>query len=89
MILSPLAGHLKQRIADYFQTNIWITTSGTFTDPPLQCALSVLGADRIIFAIDYPFSPNEAGRAFLDKAQLNSADRENIAHRNAERLLRL
>jgi hypothetical protein len=89
MILSPLARHLRQRVADYFRTNIWITTSGIFTDPPLQCALSVLGADRIIFAIDYPFSPNEAGRAFLDKAQLNSADREKIAHGNAERLLRL
>jgi predicted TIM-barrel fold metal-dependent hydrolase len=89
MILSPLAGHLRQRVADYFRTNILITTSGIFTDPPLQCLLSVLGADRLMFAIDYPFSPNEAGRAFLEKAQLDLVDREKIAHGNAERLLRL
>jgi hypothetical protein len=89
MVLSPLGEDLRQRVADYFQTNIWITTSGMFTNPPLQCALSVLGADRILFAVDYPYSPNEAGRALLDKARLSSTDRDKIAHGNAERLLRL
>lgn len=88
-VLTPLSPTLRQRVADYFQTNIWITTSGFFTHAPLQCALSVVGADRIIFAVDYPFSANKAGRAFLDSAAISQADRIKIAHRNAERLLRL
>ncbi len=88
-ILTPLSPKLRQRVADYFQTNIWITTSGVFTEPPFQCALSVLGADRILFAVDYPFSANKVGRAFLDAAPISKADRAKIAHGNAEHLLGL
>lgn len=88
-VLTPVSPKLRQRVADYFQTNIWITTSGFFTHAPFQCALSVLGADRILFAVDYPFSTNRAGRAFMDSAAIGEADRVKIAHGNAERLLRL
>jgi len=87
--LSPVATHLKRRVGEYFQENFYITTSGYFTDPPLLCALMVLGADRIMFSVDYPFSDNAAGRAFLDRAPISAADRERIAHGNAERLLRM
>jgi predicted TIM-barrel fold metal-dependent hydrolase len=85
--LSPVATHLKRRVGEYFRENFYITTSGYFTDPPLLCALMVLGADRILFSVDYPFSSNEQGRAFLDRAPVSEADREKIAHGNAERLL--
>lgn len=88
-VLTPQSPTLRQRVAEYFQTNIWVTTSGFFTHAPLQCALSVLGADRLIFAVDYPFSANQAGRAFLDSAAISQSDRAKIAHENAERLLRL
>jgi len=87
--LTPAAPHLQRRVADYFQANFQITTSGYFTLPPLLCSLLVVGADRIMFAVDYPYSPNADGRAFLDRLPLNQADREKIAHGNAERLLRL
>ena len=87
--LSPVATHLNRRVGEYFQENFYITTSGYFTDPPLLCALMVLGADRIMFSVDYPYSDNAAGRAFLDRAPISAADREKIAHGNAERLLRM
>lgn len=86
--LSPVAA-LRRPLRDYFLENFYITTSGFFTDPPLLCALSVVGADRILFSVDYPFSTNEVARAFLDAAPISQEDREKIAHRNAERLLRL
>jgi uncharacterized protein len=87
--LSPVAPHLDRRVGEYLQENFYITTSGYFTDPPLLCALMVLGADRIMFSVDYPFSDNTAGRTFLDRAPISAADREKIAHGNAERLLRM
>ena len=79
----------KPSIRDYFKSNIHITTSGFFDHESLQCAVSVLGADRIIFAVDYPFSLNVDGRKFIDSAPLGEAEREAIAHGNAERLLEL
>jgi uncharacterized protein len=81
--------HLKRTVAEYFRTNFHVTTSAYFTVPPLQCALSVLGADRIMFSVDYPFCAAEDGTAFLRSAPLAEPDREKIAHGNAERLLKL
>jgi hypothetical protein len=65
-ILSHAAPYLRQPVADYFQSNIHCTTSGYFTLPPLRCALEVIGIDRLLCSVDYPYSPNTRGRAFLD-----------------------
>jgi uncharacterized protein len=81
--------HLKRTVAEYFCDNFHITTSAYFTVPPLQCALSVVGADRIMFSVDYPFCAAQDGTEFLLSAPLAQADREKIAHGNAERLLKL
>ena len=87
--LTPQARHLQRPVPDYFLQNFHITTSGFFTDPPLLLALQIMGADRIIFSVDYPFSANERGRAFLDNLPVSPADKEKISHLNAERVLRL
>ena len=88
-MLTPVAKQLHRPVPEYFLHNFHITTSGFFTDPPLLLALQVVGADRIIFSVDYPFSANEQGRAFLDHASISPADKEKISHLNAERLLGL
>jgi uncharacterized protein len=87
--VTPFAKNLKRPVASYFATNIHITTSGLFTAPPLYLALQVIGADRIMFSVDYPYSSNEQGRAFLEKLSLSPADFDKITHQNAKRLLRL
>jgi uncharacterized protein len=87
--LSPQVTGLPHSVAEYAHGHLHITTSGIFTVPPLLCALMVFGADRIIFSVDYPYSANEQGRAFLDSAPVSPEDREKIAHGNAERLLNL
>jgi hypothetical protein len=90
-VLSGGATHLRQPVADYFQSNIHITTSGYFSRPPLQCALEVVGIDRMMFSVDYPFSPNTRGRAYLDglKEVLSSEDLAKLTHGNAEAVLGL
>ena len=88
-VLSPAATHLKGRVADYFHEHFYVTTSAYFTLPPFQCALAVLGIDRLLFSVDYPFSDNDEARRFLDTVPLSPADLEKLAHGNAERLLGL
>jgi uncharacterized protein len=80
---------LQRSVSDYVRENVHVTTSGFFSTPPLLTALLEVGADRLMFAVDYPFSRNEQGRTFLDQMPVSSLDREKIAHGNAERLLRL
>jgi len=90
-VLSRAAGNLQRPVADYFQSNIHLTTSGYFTRPPLRCAVDVVGIDRLMFSVDYPFSTNVQGREFLtDSAQwLSGADMAKLSFGNAERLLKL
>ncbi len=88
-VVTPFTNGLKKSVAEYFHSNVHITTSGIFTAPPFYLALEVVGADRIIFSVDYPYSSNEQGRAFLDTLSLSPVDFEKITHANAERLLKL
>ncbi len=83
--------HLKQTVVDYFRTNIHLTTSGYFSQPPLRCAVEVVGIDRLLFSVDYPFSPNTHGRKFLSDAAewLSEAEIEKLTGGNAERVLKL
>jgi hypothetical protein len=80
---------LALRPSEYFARNIWVTTSGMFSLPPVLCAVQVLGVDRVLFSVDYPFGGNPAGRALLDALPLAAADKAKIAGGNAERVLRL
>jgi len=89
MILSRDTKHLKRRVGEYFQEHFYITTSGYFTVPPFLCTLQVIGADRILFSVDYPYSPNAAGRNFLNALPVSPEDLGKISHGNAERLLKL
>ncbi len=70
-------------------SHLHISTSALLTLPPLLCALMTFGADRILFGVDWPFTPNEAGRRLLDLAPLPAHDVEKIAHLNAERVFKL
>ena len=89
VFLARSAAHLKRRVSEYFHENFYITTSGCFTLPPFLCALQVVGADRMLFSVDYPYDSNAAGRAFLNALPVSAEDLAKISHGNAERLLKL
>jgi uncharacterized protein len=87
-VLRQQAG-LSRPLEDYVSQNFHFTTSGMFSYPPLTCLLEVIGADRVMLSVDYPYSSNEEGRDFILRAPISESDREKIAFRNAERLLGL
>lgn len=74
---------------DLFQAHFHITTSGFFSDPALLLCIQEMGVDRILFAVDYPFVPNEPGPKWIERLMLNTGDKAKILHGNAERLLRM
>src|ERR1700747_1490930 len=73
----------------YFARTIWVTTSGLFSIAPVMCTVQVLGVDRVLFSVDYPFGSNADGRALLDTLPLSREDVAKIAAATAERGLRL
>jgi predicted TIM-barrel fold metal-dependent hydrolase len=76
-------------VADVVREHVHITICGYTTVPPLLCALSVFGADRIMFSTDYPYGDCAEHSRFLADAPISPMDREKIAHGNAETLFRL
>jgi 5-carboxyvanillate decarboxylase len=72
--------------SEYFRRNFVITTSGIDDPDVLGLALSAVGADRIMFAIDYPYEDPAAAMAFLRDVPLTDDQRTAIGHRTAERV---
>jgi uncharacterized protein len=82
-------GHLQRPISRAIVDQVWLTTSGIFTQPPFDAALQTFGIDRLMFSVDYPYAPNAKGRAFLDGVSLSPADMAKLTHGNADALLKL
>ena len=82
-------GNRKTPFRDTFREHFWITTSGNFSTPALLCCVMELGADRILFSVDYPFVPNPPGVKWMQDVPLGPEDRAKILHGNAQRLLKL
>jgi len=80
---------LKKTPLQYIKDNLVVTTSGNWFEPAFVCTLLALGVDNILWAVDWPFEANAVAMDFFRKLSLSEADKEKIAHGNAERLLRL
>jgi 2,3-dihydroxybenzoate decarboxylase len=79
----------KTAFRDVFSEHFYLTTSGNFSDPALLCSIQELGADRILFASDWPFVENKEGVDWMKQVPLSAEDREKILSGNARRLLKL
>lgn len=88
-VMAPAVTGLKRPISAYLRENVHYTFSGFNFTPTFLDLLLQVGIDRIMFSADYPYGSMEQARAFLDHLPVRAADRERIAHGNAERLLGL
>jgi 5-carboxyvanillate decarboxylase len=86
---SGTATRADKKPSEYIKENFYITTSGMFWHPALQCCYSALGADRILFAVDHPYESNKDAVQFMDTASICDSDKEKIYHLNAEKLFGL
>ncbi|HEY1361992.1 MAG TPA: amidohydrolase family protein [Xanthobacteraceae bacterium] len=80
---------LKRSPAQYLRENLVVTCSGNFSDAAFRCAAAALGIDNVLFSVDWPYESNRAAVDFLGRQALAPHELEKVAHRNAERVLRL
>jgi predicted TIM-barrel fold metal-dependent hydrolase len=80
---------LARPISAYLRENVHYTFAGFNFTPTFLDLLLQVGVDRIMFSADHLYGSMSEARAFLDRLPVSSADREKIAHANAERLLRM
>lgn len=80
---------LKLTPSEYFKRNFWITTSGVNWVPALELCIKVLGAENIMWAVDYPYQETAEATQWLNDAAISEEDKEKIFHRNAERVFKI
>jgi predicted TIM-barrel fold metal-dependent hydrolase len=81
--------YLSRSLAKTITDQVYITSSGFFSNPPFVAALQTFGIDHLMFSVDYPYATNEDGRRFLDNVPLAPSDVAKFAYGNADRLLKL
>lgn len=65
---------LQRSVADTLKEQFYVTTSGYFSQPPFECARAVVGFERMMYSVDYPFSPNSKGVEFLRSLGLSAEE---------------
>ena len=89
MRFSPRGYQGKRLLGEYFLQNFYITTSGNFCTPSFQCALAMVGIDRIMFSADYPFENNKDAADWFDTLPIAESDKLKIGRTNANKLFKL
>jgi predicted TIM-barrel fold metal-dependent hydrolase len=80
---------LPKALREYYCEHFWLTTSGNFSFPALQCCMLEMGVDRILFSVDWPWNSNVEGVTFMENIPVSREDKEKMFHGNVERLLKM
>jgi len=80
---------LKLTPGEYFKRNFWITTSGVNWMPALELCIKVLGVDRIMWAINYPYQETVEATQWLNDAPLSDEQKALLFHRTAEKVFKI
>ncbi len=88
-VMTPAMTKLKRPVSDYLRDNVHYTVSGFNFPATFLNLLLEVGVGRIMFSADHPYQSMEQAKAFLQQIPVSAADRERIAHGNAEKLFGL
>lgn len=79
-------GKLDRTIERYIKDNFYVTPSGIFSERYLRNSIEIMGADRVMFSVDYPFQFVTDAKSFLTGADISDDEKALIAHGNWQRL---
>ncbi|HEX7760848.1 MAG TPA: amidohydrolase family protein [Caulobacteraceae bacterium] len=80
---------LNKTITDYMRQNVYVTTSGMAWSPAIKFTQDVLGADRVMYAMDYPYEYVADEVRAHDLLDISDSDKKMLMQTNAERVFKL
>ena len=86
-MMPPEVSGLSRTITDTYRSHVFVTPSGMLNLAHFEFIKAVLGVERIIYSVDYPFLSNTGAQDFLEMLPIDQAAKERIASGNAEALL--
>jgi 2,3-dihydroxybenzoate decarboxylase len=75
---------IELKPSEYLRRNIWITTSGMAWAPAIMFCREVLGADRVMYAMDYPYEYQVDEVRWQDDLPLTVAEKKQFYQTIAE-----
>jgi gamma-resorcylate decarboxylase len=85
----PTGVAAKRTMSEYLRDNFYLTTSGNFRTPTFVEVMMEVGADRLLFSVDYPFEETAEAAEWFDRLEISEHDRVKIGRTNALHLFKL
>jgi len=80
---------LKHPVSHYFRNNIWVTTSGVGWEPGIKFCMDVLGPERVLYAMDYPYQQSSDEVAAYDRLTISDEHKKMLMEGNARKVFNL
>lgn len=87
--LPQAATGLSRSLTQTYREQVYVSPSGMLTLPHFMFIRELMGSERILYSIDYPYQSLDGARAWLENLPVSKEEKALIAHKNAERLLKL
>jgi 2,3-dihydroxybenzoate decarboxylase len=83
------ADKLQKPLSAYLRENIYVTTSGMAWAPAIKFVQQVLGMDRVLYAMDYPYQFEVDEVIATEQVSADEGDRQRLFQVNAEQVFGL
>ena len=80
---------LERKISEYIRQNFWITTSGMAWPPAIEFCQRVLGIDRVMYAMDYPYQYVPEEVQWTEEVNVDAEGMKKLFQTNAESVFNL
>ncbi|HWK54695.1 MAG TPA: amidohydrolase family protein [Hyphomicrobiales bacterium] len=80
---------IKRKVSDYLRDNVYITNSGVAWEPAIKFAQEVIGLDRVMYAMDYPYQHTPQEVLDLDAMDMPLAHKRKFYQEVAEKVFKL
>ncbi|MFO7324955.1 MAG: amidohydrolase family protein [Pseudomonadota bacterium] len=85
----PNVKALKHPVSHYLKNNVYVTNSGVAWQPSIEFCQKVLGVERVMYAMDYPYQYVPEEVAICDAMTIPAADKQAFFEGNARRVFKL
>ena len=80
---------IRKKPSDYLKENFIITNSGVAWEKAIKFTQDVVGVDRVMYAMDYPYQYAVEEVAVMDNMQMSDADKLKFFQTNAQRVFKI
>ena len=80
---------LQKKVSDYMRENVYITNSGMAWEPAIKFAQQVIGKERVMYAMDYPYQYTPQEVVDMDNMDMSDEDKKLFYQGVAEKVFKL